>query len=92
MSSASHDFDENVINQYLSQDLIGVIKCIKFVHAKGSEMRTRPRYRFYVFPDANVTRKDSQKKLEKNRSTIFSTDNSKIQKVIEAAQDHFKEK
>ena len=39
MSSASDEFDENDtdINQYLSQDLVGVIKRIKFVGAKGSE-------------------------------------------------------
>jgi hypothetical protein len=74
MSSASDEFDENDtdINQYLSQDLVGVIKRITFVKPRGPEKRTRPRYRFYVFPDAIVYRKGSQKELADNRSTVFS--------------------
>ena len=80
MSSASDEFDENDtdINQYLSQDLVGVIKRIKFVGAKGSEKRTRPRYRFYVFPDAIVYTKGSQEELDDNRSTIFYAKDSTV--------------
>lgn len=94
MSSASDEFDQNStdINQYLSKDLIGVIQRITCVNPRSREYRKGPRYRFYVYPDAIVTRKGSKKELYEKRSTQFSAKDSTVREVIKATEKYFMDK
>ena len=64
----------------------------KFLLLLRSEYRNGPRYRFYVYPDAIVTRKGSKKELYEKRSTQFSAKDSTVREVIKATEKYFMDK